>query len=696
MDHLSTYCVLMRAVRGAAREDSTQMSRAELAAQHARDMRAVADGVQRELSHLLTVEKLPDHVFIVNTPSRFDPLRVEGEPPTLKIRPKPKSDSSDPIELDDETELKKYPVPDAYTEDNYSPSLPNPPTNESESIVQYIRHAAKAWWYLNVQRLHALAQIAYEDGSIRESRVASARFMRAVKPDEDKDGHSHFCTNIITDPTNFEFANDFVFEIIAQLLGVTICVASTNFTGKKVPPRWTVTTPGSSPSPVAQFEGEDRIRFQLLPVERFEYSSKSGTQQVGPWELHYLKKEQHDGRCFYFSIIEALKLQATSTVHMPPIVRNPWKSFEVCDSPACDSGGESTRATWDDLVETFGNAARAAAENYKNDMPYVGIAALPELPPYSTISDKLAEINDHLRPTWNVLGDDKVKEDYSHDKLLTSRTPSLFSNMLLNLFAELPGDVGDIKRAYDEFVKRKSGQRAQPPPDDGAAMKRLWQDMMVVLEKKIDTPKFTTYVLSKPKVADNQNMTWHIDRIRRTDVVMYMLLGPESSHSKFTVFHTTNEDAVNALRELDGDVDVVDPSDAPSNVGKLISSELPAEIKNKLDSSIIDSIKTYSVWATRGHVLMFDGSQLHGVANGANDTGKPQITFGINVGTPNGLIPTDGTSTAFANEQKPNNKKPTLVQRMKTLASGDDELTRSLGLVQNGPASRGRTAGHNS
>ena len=200
----------------------------------------------------------------------------------------------------------------------------------------------------------------------------------------------------------------------------------------------------------------------------------------------------------------------------------------------------------------------------------------------------------------------------------------------------------------------------------------LWKYIIQSVSDLMDTTfvknhHVKPYILSKP---NNTNMTWHIDKNigNKTDVVMYIILGPLDSYSIFHTLYTENTKAREVLEKVDqlnsktgsqpiqlssqsgGTCDFdkdkvcyredITKIDLPANLGFAIFNILEEEdLPTDTIDEVIDSIHMYRIWAKSGDLVLFDGSKLHGIYNVNYNDDQPQIALAMNIGEGSSIIP---------------------------------------------------------
>ena len=322
---------------------------------------------------------------------------------------------------------------------------------------------------------------------------------------------------------------------------------------------------------------------------------------------------------------------------------------------------KTPKCSFNTIANTFVDVAKSASAARQAKGVFCAAKKLPcALPSYDSLLETLIAYCTAQHPTWDSVlktsKKGKYPKDYNQTEFLISDDGHLFAEML-------------------NAVARRQG-RDSTLPRDGAASSQMSKRSNIVSE--LFTPLFQgqgtvmpsyikAYVLSKPQGG---NMTLHTDKNDQlsvvgakddlqidtqghmmTDVVFYLIMGPDKAASKFFLFKWTGAAGQKALEDIDARIKF-QCTGQPTQLGVVVTDDLPTMLREGDDGDDGDAvytisdvakseIETYSVWATRGYVLAFDASELHGVANHYNYTGNPQLAFGINMGRPNGLVHDD-------------------------------------------------------
>lgn len=301
--------------------------------------------------------------------------------------------------------------------------------------------------------------------------------------------------------------------------------------------------------------------------------------------------------------------------------------------------------TFNAIAATFAEVANSAMK-----LPFGVFCAakkLPcEIPSYEDLQATLTAFCRSKHPMWNSVLKPETARDY--------RTPNYTPNEFL---------ISDNPHLFAKMLTKVAGRAENDSPPDGGAVRERTNIVSELFRPLFDGMQaglpgyIKAYVLSKPQGG---NMTFHTDHNTQktaktgtdlakdaqgnlmTDVVFYLIMGPSGASSKFFLFTSTGEAGQEALTEIDATI-TFSCNDQPTKMGVLLQVPLPSEIQNStsISAAAKSQIRTFTIWATRGHVLAFDASKLHGVANHSNATGHPQLAFGINMGRPNGLVHTD-------------------------------------------------------
>lgn len=324
---------------------------------------------------------------------------------------------------------------------------------------------------------------------------------------------------------------------------------------------------------------------------------------------------------------------------------------------------EPSLPTWKMFTEHLNDAIRQARHNVSSNLPFAGRSSLPLFKDSDVLSgsiqfryDKIADYISKVRANWTLYNSGKTTtREYKPEQLASTDDNHIFVEIFRKCFSFIWYTKGRKQTPIaNEDIDVITDDHMEVSYTKDMIIDQLWADLYADTNKSDKPPYTKTYILSKPK---SSNMSWHKDKntgTRKTNMVIYLIIGPKDSYSVFFTFYTTNEAARKALVAVDNDkypVQVKMDSylknvrwdkelhriENPQNVMDRVKNILQEEKHDDIIGAL-NSIQTFALWARQGDIIVFDGSSLHGVSNDVNFTDKPQIVLAINVGNENGII----------------------------------------------------------
>ena len=332
---------------------------------------------------------------------------------------------------------------------------------------------------------------------------------------------------------------------------------------------------------------------------------------------------------------------------------------------------EPALPSWNMFTEHLSNAIVIARTNLSLNLPFAARSSLPFFDHPDPLSGAM---NFHYDKVFKYLQITKANWTFYNSKQATSRTYkanelsscddkhifiSVFKQCFSFVHYKLLGKGMKVLKNEDTidedtFISNKFDQIEH---DHKSFIERLWSDLSANTNKNESPPYTKLYILSKPV---NSNMSWHIDKntgSNKTDVVIYIIIGPVNSYSVFFTFKSENEAVRKALHNIDDDknplkVDVniylskkqnfwdnnLHRIPTPQNILQKVKENLLINEYNQDIDAALESLHTFALWGRTGDIIVFDGSVLHGVSNNVNSSDNPQLVMAINVGVNNGFL----------------------------------------------------------